>query len=510
VRHAWRRTGSIHVAWLAFLASVVVFAGLVGLLAWDPDKRAAEATGPLFIHCAAGLRAPVEKVARDYEAAYRIPVQINYGPSETLVGSIGINPVGDLFLPADDSYLRPLEEKGLIAEVIPLARMTPVIAVRKGNPKKVRGVRDLLRPDVRVALAADSAAVGKMTREALQVTGQWDDLKRATAVFKTMVTEVANDVKVGTVDAGIVWDALLVKQYEADLEAVAAPELASTTANVPVAVLRNSTQPTAALRFARYLSARDRGLKAFEDAGFRVVEGDMWAEKPEINFLGGAMLRPAVEETITAFEEREGCRINRIYNGCGILVAQMKTGARPDMYFACDQSFMTEVTDLFHDAVDVSVNQLVILVHKGNPHGIKSLRDLGKPGLKVGVGHEKQCALGVITQRTLDETRLKDPVMKNVVAQFPTGDMLVNQLRVKALDAVIAYISNATGFHDEMEAMTIDIPCALAVQPIAVGKESKHKRLAGRLLAAIRSRESRERFEENGFRWQEKAVSPKR
>jgi ABC-type molybdate transport system substrate-binding protein len=181
------------------------------------------------------------------------------------------------------------------------------------------------------------------------------------------------------------------------------------------------------------------------------------------------------------------------------------------MYFACDQSFMTEVTDLFLDAVAVSTNQLVILVHKGNVHGIKSLRDLGKPGLKIGVGHEKQCALGVLTQKTLEEGKLKDPVMKNVQVQLPTGDMLVNQLRVKALDAIIAYVSNATGFHNELEAIAIDIPCAVAVQPIAVGKHSKYPQLAGRLLATIRSQESRAQFLANGFQWQETTIpSPPR
>ncbi len=34
------------------------------------------------------------------------------------------------------------------------------------------------------------------------------------------------------------------------------------------------------------------------------------------------MLRPAIEETIQAFEQREGVRVIRIYNGCGILVGR--------------------------------------------------------------------------------------------------------------------------------------------------------------------------------------------
>ena len=36
------------------------------------------------------------------------------------------------------------------------------------------------------------------------------------------------------------------------------------------------------------------------------------------------MLRPAIEETIKDFEQREGAQVTTIYNGCGILVAQIK------------------------------------------------------------------------------------------------------------------------------------------------------------------------------------------
>ena len=71
------------------------------------------------------------------------------------------------------------------------------------------------------------------------------------------------------------------------------------------------------------------GLPTFEKHGFRVVEGDAWAGEPQLQLFAGAMLRPAVEETITAFEEREGVKVTRVYNGCGILVAQMRAGDGP-------------------------------------------------------------------------------------------------------------------------------------------------------------------------------------
>ena len=43
----------------------------------------------------------------------------------------------DLFLAADASYAALACEKGLAAECLPVAYQRPVVAVRKGNPKKI-------------------------------------------------------------------------------------------------------------------------------------------------------------------------------------------------------------------------------------------------------------------------------------------------------------------------------------------------------------------------------------
>ncbi len=123
----------------------------------------------------------------------------------------------------------------------------------------------------------------------------------------------------------------------------------------------------------------------------------------------------------------------------------MKAGQVPDAYFACDTEFMEQVPDLFPESTDVSQNELVILVEKGNPHDIASLRDLDKEGLRVGIGHEKQCAMGWLTQNTFREGGVQQEVMENVTVQTPTGDMLVNQMRTGSLDAAVVYLSNAAG-----------------------------------------------------------------
>ncbi|MFN7291338.1 MAG: molybdate ABC transporter substrate-binding protein [Pirellula sp.] len=477
----------------------------------NPDAEDADARNTdepeITILCAASNQAVVEQIRKKYEAETGRKVALQFGNSQSLLAQLEISKRGDLYLPADDSFLSIAKNKKLIEEVLPIASMQIGLVVKKGNPKRISTLKDLMRDDVRLVLAdPDAAAVTKLTRSVLEKTGQWDAIKSTTKAFRSTVTEVAADVQISAADVGIVYGPVLTTFPE--LEFVRIEELNSGVSQVSIGITCNCSQPAAALHFARYLSSVDRGLQIYNENGFNIGLGDAWADTPELTIYAGSMLRPAIEESIVAFEAREGVKVSRVYNGCGILVAQMKAGQIPDAYFACDKEFMSQVTDFFPEATEVSQNELVILVPKGNPQQISSLRDLTKPGLRVGVGHEKQCAMGWITQNTFRESGLQSELMSNVTVQTPTGDMLVNQLRTGSLDAAVAYLSNAAGAAEHLDAVAIEgIPCSTAVQPWSVARNSKHPMLADRLFQRICSAESQDVFTAEGFRWQ---LKPKR
>ncbi len=480
--------------------------GCLTILAWGCDgrSRSAAAPPPLRVFCGAGLKPAVERIALEYEKTYKMPIELQYGPSQTLLASIAVTQSGDLYIPGDDSFLEQAREKNLIAETIPTAKMAAVIAVRAGNPKNIRSLADLTRADVKLGLTnPDAAAVGKLARQALQPGGFWAKLEAHARVFKPTPNDIAADVKLGTVDAGLVFDAVA-KQYP-ELEIVTLPELAPAVASVSVAVLQSSTQPTAAVRFARYLSAADRGLKQFAALGYTVVKGDLWDEAPEILFFSGAVNRVAVEDILRAFEQREGCRITRVYNGCGILVGQMKTGgARPDAYLTCDRSFASPVADLFlGEPASISETDIVLIVPSDNPKNIRTLRDLARPGLRVGWANPDQSTLGALTLRMFEQAGILDAVKANTVMQTPTGDLLVNQLRTSrgSLDVVVAYRVNAIRAGDDVQILTLNEPGARAEQTFSVGAHSKHKQLVRRLHAALLSAEAGQRYTAAGFKW---------
>ena len=270
-------SGRIGIGAAIVIASVIAIAALTALLL--PQRQAA-AGEPLLVYCAAGIKPPVQAIARRYEQETGVKVQLQYGGSGTLLSSLRIAKTGDLFLAGDESYIRIGRDQGLLADSIPLARMRPGIAVRRGNPKGVKSVADLLREDVTVALAnPEAASIGKLTQKLLDTAGVWAALKPRVKVFKPTVTDIANDIKLGTVDAGIVWDATA-GQYP-ELEFIDAEPLASASETVTIAILAASHQQAAAMRFARYMSAPDRGGEAFKEHHYEAVPGNAWTPRQE-------------------------------------------------------------------------------------------------------------------------------------------------------------------------------------------------------------------------------------
>lgn len=278
---------------VAMAGSVILLVGMLFLLNRHDSlrnqptnsasaKRSANtesANTEIVLYCAASNRAVLEEIRAMYEKETGRSVAIQYGPSQTLLSQLEVSGSGDLYLPADDSFLSLAAEKGLVDEVIDIAEMQVGVAVAKGNPKAIHQLSDLFDSRVRVVQAnPDAAAVAKLTRSILTQSGEWDALDQATLAYRSSVTDVTNDLLVGAADAGIVFDAVL--HTYPDLEFVPLPEFAGTRSRVAVGVLKSSKQSVAALHFARYLSAVDRGLKHYAAHGFQTQPGDAWSDQP--------------------------------------------------------------------------------------------------------------------------------------------------------------------------------------------------------------------------------------
>ena len=499
-------------ALIAMIVSVVIIVGLVAWLSSLVPSGPGEDARRVRIACAAGVKRPVEDAARAYEAAYGVDVELMYGGSATLLGGLEIKPdSADLYVAADSSYIEDGRSKGLLRESIPLARLTPVIAVATGNPHDIRSVADLIdNPDLRVGLAnPEAAAVGRATRQILNTHDLWEPLTDRLVVMKPTVVDVANDIAIGSLDASVLWDATT-EQYDA-IEMIEDPLLSSGTRTIEVAVVEQAQAPTEALRFARFLAARDRGQQQFNTHGYQSGEGDLWSERPRIVLFAGSMFNQAIEDTVQEFALREGVDVERVYNGCGILTGQMKAGAQPDAYLSCDVRFLDEVQARFLPGRDLAENPMVLITPAGNPRAVSGLDDLLQPDLRVGLAHPDKSALGALTDRLLDDQGLKAGLLDsgNWVQQAPQGDFLVNAMRTGSLDAAIVYQSNTAQSREQLEVLPLDTGALLARQPWAVSRSTDHSNTLSRLLETLVAERSASRFRALGFIWLADQTAPR-
>ncbi len=487
---------------LAILVALALGIGLLLLAHRGGNSGSGDGRQSLMVFCAAGIKNPVSAAAERYRDEFGVEVGLQYGGTGTLLSQLQVARQGDLFIAADELSIAKGREAGVALEVIALCVQYPVIAVPIGNPKNITGLADLFREDVRVAVAnPEAASIGKRTRAALGE--RWDELAARVVVMKPTVTELAADLSIGAVDAAVLWNST-VPQFKG-LEAVAVPEFSDQRDTVSVAVLASSTGPAGALKFARYLAAPEKGGRLFEEMGFETIPGDTWAEKPELILFSGGVNRPAVEQTLAEFQEREGVTITTIFNGCGILCASMKAMKDtanpqfPDAYYACDLCFVPPVAEIFPESTLLTETEIGIAVQKGNPQQINSLADLARPGLRLGLCNAEQSTLGFMTAGMLRSSALDEAIGKNVVVEVPTADFLVNQMRAGALDAAIVYKVNFQLQAANLEFVRIRHEGARAVQPFAVRADSDRRQLAGRLLECFKR--NRARFETAGFTW---------
>jgi molybdate transport system substrate-binding protein len=250
-----------HLRWVALIASVGALAALVAV--WWPTQDHA-----VVVHVAAALRPAMEKSVPEFEAQTGTRIELRYGASEGILTSLRVTGQGDLFLPADDSYVKQAHDAGLVNDIYPLATMTGVVVLRSDFPRPAAEFTwdDFFQPSFKLVQPdPDATAIGRVTRAGLTPTGIWGRIEERKPPMMATVTEAANAVKLGSADGAIIWDAVAAS-FPA-LKVVHLPGLERVTANVSIAICTRARSPEQARRFAEYL-AGEAGQKHFRALGY--------------------------------------------------------------------------------------------------------------------------------------------------------------------------------------------------------------------------------------------------
>jgi molybdate transport system substrate-binding protein len=110
----------------------------------------------------------------------------------------------------------------------------------------------------------------------------------------------------------------------------------------------------------------------------------------------------------------------------------------------------------------------VILVQKGNPKSVKTLADLARPGLRLGMGNPKTCQIGRASEQLFAKNGIAwEAVEKNLAFSSVTVSELGLQVTMGQLDATIVWDATAAFYADKADAVAIP-PAANEVSNVAV------------------------------------------
>jgi len=239
------------------LVVFLTMTGCAGSGAEGSDRR-------VMVFAAASLTEVFRTVAEDFERKHPdTDVVLSFGSSATLARQLREGAPADVFAAADRRTVAMVTDAGLAPGNPPLfARNRLQIVVPAANPGKVRGLPDLARAELVVALCAPSVPCGAAAQKALRAA----NLSVRPDSYEKDVKAALAKVVLGEVDAALVYhtDVLAAGDKVIGIEL---PVAARVTNDYPIAVLRHAANQRAAEAFVAYLRS-PAGRRTLSGAGF--------------------------------------------------------------------------------------------------------------------------------------------------------------------------------------------------------------------------------------------------
>jgi len=195
-----------------FAVTLIIAAGILPIFSCN-DKE----DDPLICHVGGTMHPVMKELAKIYEKKTGQAIEINTAGSGELMAYIKGQERGDLYVSHDPfmDILMLKHKVGINAWTV--AELIPVIVVQKDNPKKITGLNDLTKPDIRLALTDyEKSTLGRMLPTIFPKAGiDFEELNKKEIAINRKGGYVANLVKMKNADAAIVWNAVAALRTDA-------------------------------------------------------------------------------------------------------------------------------------------------------------------------------------------------------------------------------------------------------------------------------------------------------
>lgn len=216
----------------------------------------------------------------------------------------------------------------------------------------------------------------------------------------------------------------------------------------------------------------------------------------------GAGLRDAAEALSAAFEKETGIPVDADYAGSGVLITRAKGDPQADLFMPGDVWYvdrLEELTDNIAERMRVSYLVPTIIVAKGNPKGVSSLKDFARTDLKVALGNPHACQIGRLCVEIFENAGL-DSSAFHAKESFTVNELGL-WVQMKDVDAAVVWDAVAAAIRDSVD--TLEIPEAVnEVSTVVCArlKSAPHPQEAQRFLGFLASPAGQRILKEKGYR----------
>jgi len=200
-------------------------------------------------------------------------------------------------------------------------------------------------------------------------------------------------------------------------------------------------------------------------------------------FVGSAT-KPVLEEAATLFEKQTGIKVLLHFGGSGKMLSELKLARRGDLYVPGSSDYMelAKRERLVLPETEKWLTYLVpsINVPAGNPKDIRSLEDLARPGIRVGIARPDAVCVGLYAVEILERAGLAERVRPNIVTHAESCEKTAQLVALGTVDAVLGWEVFEHWQPDKIKSVLLapEQVARIGYIPAAVSVFSKERRLA--------------------------------
>ncbi len=240
---------------------------------------------------------------------------------------------------------------------------------------------------------------------------------------------------------------------------------------------------------------------------FLLLTSSAYCSDKEMLFHAGVGQRSSLNEIKTVFEKRNpDIKVNFSYKGSGYFIADITRSRQGDLFMPGEEFYLLQAVERgfvnnYNPETDIPAYFVtVIITPKGNPANIKSIKDFARPGVRIGLGNPRSCAIGIWHQKTFKKAGIWDKVKENAVLSAKCIPELGNAAQHNAIDATIVWSTTAVLYLRDVDIVPIEQEYRGIIRlPVGVLKFARHNKEAEKLKQFILSEEGRTIFHKHAY-----------